>query len=96
MLDINGLYCQYKICESPVIVVRLREVMEAYHRRTGERLTYETLAERTGLAASTLASLATRGAYNTRLSTIDRLCAVLDCMPGDLLVRIEDDESGRE
>jgi putative transcriptional regulator len=68
-----------------VLVVRLRDAMEAYRKRTGERLTYEALAERTGLARSTLESLASRPSYNTRLSTIDRLCRALGCQPGELL-----------
>lgn len=59
--------------------------MEAYRQRTGVRLTYDTLAERTGIAITTLQSLATRPGYNTRLSTIERLCRVLECAPGDLL-----------
>jgi DNA-binding Xre family transcriptional regulator len=65
--------------------VKLREVMEEYRRRTGERMTYEKLAERTGLSKATLESLATRDTYNTRLSTIEKLCRTLGCQPGDLL-----------
>jgi DNA-binding Xre family transcriptional regulator len=65
--------------------VKLREAMEEFRRRTGERMTYEKLAERTGLSRATLESLATRDTYNTRLSTIERLCRVLGCLPGDLL-----------
>ena len=65
--------------------VKLREVMEDFRRRTGERMTYEKLAERTGLSKATLESLATRDNYNTRLSTIEKLCRALDCQPGDLL-----------
>lgn len=65
--------------------VRLREAMDAYRKRTGVRLTYQTLADATGLSIATLQSLATRPAYNTRLSTIERLCSALQCQPGDLL-----------
>ncbi len=65
--------------------VRLREAMEQYRQRTGVRLTYRTLSEASGLAISTLQSLAVRPSYNTRLSTIERLCATLNCQPGDLL-----------
>ncbi|MGQ0711891.1 MAG: helix-turn-helix domain-containing protein [Rhodoferax sp.] len=59
--------------------------MEAHKKRTGSRLTYRTLAEASGLAVSTLQSLAARPTYNTRLSTIERLCMALECQPGDLL-----------
>ena len=69
-----------------MIEVRLRETMEAYRRRAGERMTYRTLARQTGLARSTIESLATRKAYNASLATIGRLCGVLGCQPGQLLV----------
>jgi putative transcriptional regulator len=75
-----------------VIIVQLREAIDAYRQRTGEKLTYEMLAERTGLAKTTLESLATRSSYNTRLSTIEKLCRALGCSPGELLRLAPDDE----
>lgn len=68
-----------------MISVKLREAMESYRRRTGVRLTYELLSEETGIAVTTLQSLAARPEYNTRLSTIEKLCRALQCTPGDLL-----------
>lgn len=68
-----------------MIYVRIREAMEAYRQRTGVRLTYEIIAVRTGISVATLQSLAARLGYNTRLSTIERLCRALECVPGDLL-----------
>jgi putative transcriptional regulator len=68
-----------------MIHVKLREVMESHRHRTGERMTYEKLAERTGLSRATLESLASRDTYNTRLSTIEKICQALNCQPGDLL-----------
>ncbi len=65
--------------------VKLREVMEAYRVRTGTRLTYASLAALTGIAEDTLQSLAVRPDYNTRLSTVARLCEALGCGPADLL-----------
>jgi len=65
--------------------VRLREAIEAYRQRTGVRLTYEAISEKTEISVETLQSLATRPEYNTRLSTIEKLCRVLECLPGDLL-----------
>lgn len=59
--------------------------MNAYRQRTGVRLTYEAIAERTRISVATLQSLAARPGYNTRLSTIDKLCEVLGCEPGELL-----------
>ncbi|MHC8374149.1 helix-turn-helix domain-containing protein [Pseudomonas sp. MDT1-85] len=68
-----------------MIYVKLREAMDSYRQRTGVRLTYETIAERTGISVATLQSLAARPGYNTRLSTIEKLCRILECSPGDLL-----------
>ncbi len=65
--------------------------MEEHRRRTGERMTHELLAKRTGLSRATLESLASRNSYNTRLSTIEKLCRALGCQPGDLLELTEDD-----
>ena len=69
-----------------MIRVRLREAMEAHRRRTGERMTYERLAQATGLSRGTLESLASRPGYNSTLDTIAKLCQALGCRPGDLLV----------
>lgn len=79
-----------------MLYVKLREVMEAYRQRKGERLTYDIIADRTGIAVTTLQSLAARPGYNTRLSTIERLCRVLKCQPGDLLELQEDTDSTDE
>ena len=79
-----------------MIVVRLREAMELFRERTGERMTYVLLAERTGLSKTTLESIATRAGYNTRLSTIEKLCRVLSCSPGDLLDLSEGESVGNQ
>jgi DNA-binding Xre family transcriptional regulator len=75
------LYCQYR----KLIRILLREAIERYQQRTGVRLTYKILAEKTGISAETLQSLAARPGYNTRLSTVERLCLALECSPGELL-----------
>lgn len=77
------LYCQYKF--EPMLKLRLREALDAHHARTGERITYEELAQRTGLSKATVESLATRPSYNTTLNTVDKLCAAIGCHPGDIL-----------
>lgn len=68
-----------------MIEIRLRQAMTTYSRRTGEHLTYEALARRTGLARTTLESMATRPGYNASLNTIDRICDALRCTPEELL-----------
>ena len=67
--------------------------MYAYRRRTGKKLTYELLADQTGIARETLQSLAARPGYNTRLSTIEKLCVALQCSPSDLLEMSDDPNS---
>ena len=64
--------------------------MDAYRQRTGKKLTYELLAEQTGIALTTLQSLAARPGYNIRLGTIEKLCVALECSPSDLLEMSED------
>ena len=74
-----------------MLKIRLREAMAAYKERTGERLTYETLALKTGLKIATVQAIGGREGYNTRLSAIDKLCGVLGCQPGDLMEWVPDD-----
>jgi DNA-binding Xre family transcriptional regulator len=68
-----------------MITVKLREAMRSYQRRTGVRVTYDSLSKSTAISIATLQSLAARPGYNTRLSTIEKLCRALQCRPGDLL-----------
>jgi putative transcriptional regulator len=67
--------------------------MEKYRSRSGDRMTYERLAELTGLSRATLESLASRETYNTRLSTVEKVCTALNCQPGDLLELVPESES---
>ena len=81
-----------------MIIVKLREAMMAHLRRTGERVTYRTLAERTGLAAETLAVIGgVQARSNPTLATIDKICAALDVSVEELLERVPDppDQSAR-
>ncbi|MGD0192880.1 MAG: helix-turn-helix transcriptional regulator [Rhizomicrobium sp.] len=59
--------------------------MRAYKQRTGERMTYELLASRTGLSRATLESIGTRSNYNATLKVIARICGALDCSIDTLL-----------
>lgn len=68
-----------------MIEVKLRAVMSAYAERTGQKITYQQLAERSGLSKATLEALGSRPDYNATLSTIDALCSCLMCSVGDLL-----------
>jgi DNA-binding Xre family transcriptional regulator len=74
-----------------MIVVKLKEAMEAHRVATGEKLTYQVLAERTGLSRATLEAMGSRGGYNPTLGTIEKLCRVLGRTPGELLELVPDE-----
>ena len=68
-----------------MIVIKLRDAIAAFERKTGSTLSYAELAERTGLARATIEALGSRPSYNTTLKTIDKLCQTLGCRLSDLL-----------
>jgi len=50
------------------------------------------LAERVGITAQNLSVLKTGKARAIRFSTLEKLCEVLECQPGDLFAFASDDE----
>ncbi len=61
------------------IAVTLDELL---HER---RMTLTELAERVGITLANLSVLKTGKARAIRFSTLEAICAELDCQPGDLL-----------
>ena len=61
------------------IVVKLDDML---HER---RMTLTELSERIGITLATLSVLKTGKARAVRFSTLDAICAALQCQPGDLL-----------
>ena len=49
------------------------------------KMSLTELSERVGLTLANLSILKTGKARAVRLETLDRLCAALDCQPGDLM-----------
>lgn len=49
------------------------------------KISLTELSERVGITLANLSILKTGKARAVRLETLDRLCAALDCQPGDLL-----------
>lgn len=49
------------------------------------RMTLTELAERVGITLANLSILKTGKAKAIRFSTLDAICAALDCQPGDLI-----------
>jgi putative transcriptional regulator len=61
------------------IVVKLDDLLHA------RRMTLTELAERVGLTLANLSILKTGKARAVRFSTLEAICEVLQCQPGDLL-----------
>jgi putative transcriptional regulator len=61
------------------IIVKLDDVL---HER---RMTLTELSEKIGITLANLSILKTGKARAVRFSTLDAICAALDCQPGDLL-----------
>lgn len=57
-----------------------------------KRMKLKDLAEATGLAVNNLSILKTNKARAIRFSTLNSLCKVLGCTPGDLLEYIPDED----
>ena len=72
-----------------MLTIKLRDAMEAYRRRTGERITYARLSERTGIAESTLKKIGSSLTHHTTLSNVEKLCRALGVTPGELLELID-------
>jgi DNA-binding Xre family transcriptional regulator len=73
-----------------MIFVKLKEAILAYRRRTGKHITYEDLSKVTGLAATTLQSIATRQDYHPTLANVEKLCLALDVSLHEMLEMIPD------
>ena len=54
------------------------------------RMTLSELAERVGVSVVNLSKLKTGKSRAIRFSTLDAICEVLDCQPGDILEYRED------
>ena len=69
------------------IVIKLDDLL---HER---RMTLTELAERVDITLANLSILKTGKARAIRFSTLESICAALDCQPADILEYRSDDES---
>jgi putative transcriptional regulator len=58
------------------------------------RMKLKDLAEATGIAMNNLSILKTNNARAIRFSTLNLLCKVLKCVPGDLIEYVPGEEDG--
>lgn len=71
-----------------MIEVRLKDLLAARGR------TRYWLAQETGIQFKTLARIERAEASNRiELRVLDEICRVLECQPGDILVRIDDSKA---
>ncbi|MBQ6079928.1 MAG: helix-turn-helix transcriptional regulator [Muribaculaceae bacterium] len=56
------------------------------------KMSLNELSERVGITVANLSILKTGKAKAVRFSTLDTICRVLDCAPGDILEYRPDDE----
>ncbi len=73
-----------------MIIVKLKEAMLAYQRRTGEKITYERLAEMTEIAPGTLQSIGSRQNYHPTWENVEKLCLALGVPLHEMLELIPD------
>ena len=57
------------------------------------KMSLTELSERVGITLANLSILKTGKARAVRLETLDRLCAALDCQPGDLMEFLPEEKS---
>ena len=56
------------------------------------RMSLTELAHRADITIANLSVLKTGKARAVRFTTLDALCRILECQPGDLLVRVEGEQ----
>ncbi|NLP43831.1 MAG: helix-turn-helix transcriptional regulator [Peptococcaceae bacterium] len=71
-----------------MIVVNLDVMMAKRKISAGE------LAEKIGITPANLSILKNNKAKAIRFSTLEAICRVLDCQPGDILEYVEEKEEG--
>ena len=57
------------------------------------KMTLSELSDKVGLTLANLSILKTNKAKAVRFSTLDAICAALDCQPGDILEFVPGDET---
>ena len=56
------------------------------------KMSMTELSERVGITMANLSILKNNKAKAVRFTTLDAICRVLECQPGDILEYVEDDE----
>ncbi|MFN9805881.1 MAG: helix-turn-helix domain-containing protein [Betaproteobacteria bacterium] len=59
-----------------------------------KKMSLTELSQRVGVSMTNLSLLKTGKVRAIRFSTLEAICAALDCQPGDLLEHVQDDTQG--
>lgn len=59
-----------------------------------KKMSLTELSQRVGVSMTNLSLLKTGKVRAIRFSTLEAICAALDCQPGDLLEYVQDDTQG--
>lgn len=73
------------------MTIKYYKLFDLLARKGGNK---SDLRAKTGIASQTMAKLSKNG--NVTTDVIDRICAVMDCQPGDIMEYIEDDKPETE
>lgn len=63
--------------------------MERKGALEGERITYKTIEQKTGIKALTLSRMSSNHNYNFSRKDLEKLLIYFDCQPNDLLLMIK-------
>lgn len=69
-----------------MIIVNLDEMLEK------RNMTVTELSERVGITMANISILKNNKAKAIRFTTLEAICKVLECQPGDILEFLDDDE----
>ena len=68
-----------------MIRFRLKELVAEKEFQERRRVTYEEIAQETGIHRTTLSKVANQVGYNTTTEVVDKLCKYFRVQPGELI-----------
>ncbi|WP_111745671.1 helix-turn-helix domain-containing protein [Salinisphaera orenii] len=75
-----------------MIRVMLKQKLDDKEFRERRRITLNDVSQATGISRPTLTRIANTPGYNTNTDAINALCKYFECLPGDLLQYVDDDD----
>jgi len=72
------------------IKTKFKILLESKSYRENRKLSYKTISEEAGISVSVLTDYAASNVKRFDAQTLEKLCAYLECQPGDLLEYVPD------